>query len=230
MTLNARKTEKDEVLDTEIISEELEAQRHRAKTTTENVSIDERKKIDEIISSIEHGITNASTDEDEKRKSNKQLKDLKILLDKIDEEKATPKLIIEFNSKIKNLQEIIQDYARAEDKDALTKQLENLKSEGENAIKAENKILLIRINEQLDSLETMVLFSNFDYCVQYFRYIISLGEDGKFSNDKDAQYYITKGSVAIQDQNMDELKRCIVELTNLLPANQHPDKYAGLTR
>jgi len=230
MTLNARKTEKDEVLDAETISVELEAQRRRAKTTTEDVSIDEHKKIDDMISSVEHGIANADTDEDEKRKSNKQLKDLKILLDKIDEEKATPKLIKEFNGRVNSLQEIIQDYASVEDKDVLTKQLENLKSEGENAIKAENKVLLIRINEQLDSLESRVLFSNFDYCVQYFRYIISRGEDGKFSSDKEAQYYITKGSKAIQDQDIDELKRCIVELTNLLPANEHPDTHAGLTR
>jgi len=230
MTLNARRTEKDEVLHSDKILEELEAQRSRAKTTVEDVSSDESKKIKDMISSIEHGIINANTDEDEKRKSNKQLKDLKILLDKIDEESSIPKLIKEFNDLINSVKEKIQDYASAEDKDDLEKRLENLKSEGEIAIKTENKVLLIRINEQLDSLENKILFSNFDWCVQYFKYIMSLGEDGKFSSEKEAQYYISKARKAIQDEDIDELKRCTVELKNLLPTNGHPDKYAGLTR
>lgn len=230
MTLNARKTEKDEALDVEEISAELEAQRHRAKLTSENVTTDERKKTDDMINSIEQGIINASTDEDEKRKSNKQLKDLKILLDKIEEEKTIPKLIKEFNGRINSLQGIIEDYASNEDKETVTKQLENLKTEGEAAIKAENKVLLIRINEQLDSLESRILFSNLNYCAPYFRYIISLGENGKFVSEKEAQYHITKGNKAIQDEDIDELKKCIFELTNLLPSEDHPDKYAGLTK
>lgn len=230
MTLNARATVLDEVVDVKSLLSELELQRHRAKETIENCSIEERKKIEDTIESVAHGINNSSTDEDEKRKSNKQLKDLKILLDKNDEEKEMPKLIKEYNLRVDSLQEMIQEHAKPEDKDEITKQFEIIQSEGVIAIKAENKSMMIRINEQLDDLENRILFSNLGYCTQRFGYIVSLGENGKFTNEKEAQYYISKGNVSIEAEDIDELKRCTNELIELLPADDHHDTHSGLTR
>ncbi len=184
MTLNARKTEKDEVIDPEAISSELESQRCRAKETIDNCTVEESKKIDDIIASVEKCAV--STDEDEQRKAEKQLKDLKILLDKNDEEKAISKLIKEYNSRVESLQKIIQEYANPEELDDITKQFESIQSDSEMAIKSENKVMMIRINEQLDNLESKILFSNLGYCVDYFRYIVSVGENGNFTNEQEA--------------------------------------------
>lgn len=228
MTLNARKTEKDKVIDPEAISSELESQRHRAKETIDDCTVEESKKIDDIIASVEKGAV--STDEDEQRKAEKQLKDLKILLDKNDEEKAISKLIKEYNSRVESLQKIIQEYANPEELDDLTKQFESIQLDSEVAIKSENKVMMIRINEQLDNLESKILFSNLGYCVDYFRYIVSVGENGKFTNEQEAQYCIAKGIAAIEAEDIDELKRWAVELNNLLPSKDHQDTHSGLTK
>ena len=228
MTLNARRTEKDEVIDIDTISSELESQRHRAKETTENSTVEESKKIDDIMDSVEKGI--GSTDGDDQRKAEKQLKDLKILLDKNDKEKAASKLIEEYNLRIESLPKTIQEYANSENLDEITKQFESIKSDGEMAIKSEDKVMIIRINEQLDNLESRILFSNPGYCIEYFKYIASQGENGKFTNEQEAQYCISKGIAAIDAEDIDELKRWTIELSNLLPSKDHPDTHAGLTR
>lgn len=230
MTLNARYTEKDEVIDSKSISAELESQRNRMKAIVEECSDDERKKIEEITNSVEHGINNSDIDEDEKRKSNKQLKDLKILLDEIDKEKAMPKLIKEYNSRVAHLQELIQEHAKEEDKEDIIRQLATMQSESVTAINTENKVMMIRINEQLDNLESRILFSNLGYCIEYFRHIISLGQNGNFTNEKEAQYHISKGYAAIEEENIDELKRHTSQLIELLPTEEQQNIHSGLTR
>ena len=228
MTLNARRTEKAESIDISEISSELESQRHRAKETINNSTVEESKKIDDIFDSVEKGVT--STDEDEQRKAEKQLKDLKILLDKHEKEKASSKLVDEYNLRITEIKKIIQDYANSENINEITKQFDSIKSEGENAIKSDNKMKIIQINEQLDNLENKILFSNFDYCVAYFKYIVNQGDNGKFTNEQEAKYCISKGMAAINAGDIDELKRWIFDLSDILPSKDHPDTHSGLTR
>ncbi len=228
MALNSRYTEKDEVLDTTLMSSELEFQRQRVESTSEDCSIEERKRIAEIIQSVQEGITNASSDEDEKRKANKQLKDLKILLDKIEEEKAMPQMIKEYNLRVTDLQEIIREYADEKEKADLTKQLENIQSMSEIAIKEENKLIMIRINQQLNDLRIKAIYSNPNTWLNDFKEIVN---NGNFTNDKEAQYYKTKGLRAIEMGDVDELKRCTIELNQLLSVeDQKKINLSGITR
>jgi molecular chaperone DnaK len=81
LTVNARSTFKDEILDIKDIESELHTQKERAKVVMDNCSEDEQGAIESTIQSVNTSIQNASSDEDEKRKANKQLKDLKITLD-----------------------------------------------------------------------------------------------------------------------------------------------------
>lgn len=228
LTLNARYTVKDEVIDPNLISLEFDLQKQRAEAISEYCADEERKKITGIIQSINHGITNANSDEDEKRKANKQLKDLKILLDKMDEEKAMPQLINEFNLRVADLQQIIQEYADEKEKDTLTKQLENIQLESEKAIKEENKVMMIRINEQLSDLRGKAIYSNPNAWVEYFKNIIN---NDNFTNEKEAQYYKTKGLVAIEAGDIEELKRCTSQLGLLLSEeDQKKINLSGITR
>ena len=228
MTLDARKTQKDELIDSQTISNELESQRQRAKETIEGCTIEEIKRIDDIIDSVENGA--ASTDEDDIRKANKQLKDLKILLDKNDKEKDASKLIDEYNSRVKSMEETIQEYADPEELDDITKQFEHIKSDGEMAVKSESKIMMIRISEQFDDLENEILHSNLGYCIRRFRYIVSVGENGNFTNEQEAQYCIKKGTAAIKAEDIDELHRWTRGLYNLMPSRDQSDTRSGLTR
>ena len=228
MTLNARITQKDEKIDLERISSELESQRHRAKDMADDCTPVENKKIQERIDSVEK--SSASADEDDIRKSNKQLKDLKKLLDKHDQENSTSKLIKEYNSEIENTQKVISEYANPEELDTIMEQFERIKLDGENAINSENKTMIIQINGQLAALRQQILFSNFNWCIEYFRYIIAHGQEKGFTNEQAAQYCISKGAAAIDSEDIDELRNWMFELNKLLPVGEHPDTTAGLTR
>ena len=162
-------------------------------TLLSTVLTQERERIEKTASLTGHSISNLDADEDEKRKSHKQLKDLKIMLDEIEEEKTMPKLLDEYNAKLENLRTIIDSYADPDQKSEVESRFKSIKSDGQRAIDTKNKILLARINDQIDDLESMVLFSNLDFCTDRFEYLIDLGKDGKFTNESEARYYITKG-------------------------------------
>lgn len=230
MTLNARKTYKDEKLDTEVILREFEVQKSRIHDTVEYCSDQERERIEETASLTGHSISNLDADEDEKRKSHKQLKDLKIMLDEIEEEKTMPKLLDEYNAKLENLRTIIDSYADPDQKSEIESRFKGIKSDGQRAIDTKNKILLARINDQINDLESMVLFSNLDFCTDRFKYLIGLGKDGKFTNESEARYYITKGHTAIKEEDLNELNSCIYELGKLLSDDESADFHAGITR
>jgi molecular chaperone DnaK len=228
MTLNARYTMKDEAVDVDEMSEDLELQRRRAESTLEECSTEERKKISDNLESVSEGIKNAKTDEDEKRKANKQLKDLKILLDNVQEDKAMPQLVKEYNQRVKDLIEIIEEYADPKEKTDLNSQLESIQAEGKKAIKEEDKALMIRINEQLEELRIRAINSNPSTWVHHFKQIV---DNGNFINEKEAQYYISKGVRAIETGDVDELKRCVRQLSLLL-SEEDQDKInlSGITR
>jgi len=228
MTINARITQKDELVDVQQMTEDLESQRRRAEKTSEECSVEERKKIADALQSVSRGINNSSNDEDEKRKAKKQLKDLKIILDKIEEDKAMPQLIKEYNMRVQDLNKIINEYADPKDKKDLNEQLENIQLESKKAIKEDNKALMIRINEQLDELRNRAIFSNPNTWIQHFK---EIANNGEFINDKEAQYYINKGFHAIETGDIDELKRCAHQLTLLLPPEEQDKiKLSGITR
>ncbi len=218
LTLKARSTFKDEILDIKNIETELSAQTERARTVSGNCSPDEKNKIDNAIQSVATSLRNARLDEDEKRKANKQLKDLKIALDKIEKEKEMPQLIKEFNSGIESAQKIINEFADEKEKEKNNEQLNNIKIEGEKAIKENDKILLIRANEQIKELGATALFSNPAAWIYQFRQITQGNRN--FINEKEARYYIEKGQRAIEVEDIDELKRCVQNLMLLLPPEE----------
>ena len=228
MRWDVRATQKDEAIDTEAISREFEAQKDRIKDTIKHCSREERESIEGIADSVERGIANSDIDEDEKRRSHKQIKDLKTILDKIEEEKTMPKLISEHNSKVEDLRAIIDQYAEP-DKDEIESLFDKLKADGQQAIKTENITLLARINEQVDSVKFKILFSDFGFCAAHFKRIVDFGNKVGFTNKDNAHYHITKGLNAIDGKNIDELKRCINELADLLPKNERVN-FAGITR
>ena len=218
LTLNARSTVKDEVVDIKELETELNVQTEKAKTISENCSPEERKTINETIQSVQASVKNAHIDEDEKRKANKQIKDLKIALDKIEKEKEMPQLTKEFHAKIESVQKIIDEYADEKDKDANNEQLSKMKDEGEKAIEDNDKTLLIRVNEQIEELGARALFSNPATWIYHFQQITQ--GDKNFINEKEARYYIEKGKRAIEFNDMDELKRCVHNLMLLLPSDE----------
>lgn len=231
LSVNARSTSHDEIIELKNIEEDLETQKERAKAVSETLSPDERKKIDNNISSAQTSVNNASVDEDEKMKANKQVKDLKIALDKIEKEKEMPQLVKEFKDGIQDTQGIINDYADEKDRAANDDQLNKLKEEGEKAIANNDKSLLLRTNEQIKELSSKAIFSNPATWVHHFKKIVD--SNPAFINEREANYYIEKGRKAIETGDVDELKHCVRNLLLLLPSDDQEkikDNLAGITR
>ncbi len=230
MEFNAFRTLVDEKLDMAQVSREFEEQQTRINDTIEHCSDEERGRLASMSNSIERGISNADMDEDEKRRTHKQLKDLKIVLDGIDEEKTMPKLTSEHNSKLENLRMVIDRYSSPDRRNEFESRFEGLRAEGQRAIKEGNKALLARTNEQADDLEMSVLYTNMDFCAAHFQRIVDFGNAGRFTNMMVAQHHTRKGLDAINRNDIAELNNCMYELTKLLPRGEHIDPHAGITR
>jgi len=231
LTLDARSTVRDEIIDIKDLEAQLSVQTARAKSVSDDYTTDERKSLEGTIQSVETSVKNAHIDEDEKRKASKQLKDLKITLDGIEKDKEMSQLIKEFRSGIEGAQEIINEYADKKEKDINNEQLSSIKAEGEKAITDNDKVLLIRVNEQIKELTARAVFSNPATWMYQFDKLIS--ENHNFTNEKEANYYIQKGRRAVELGDVDELKRCVHNLLLLLPSEEQEvikKNLSGITR
>lgn len=231
LTLNARATVKDEVIDVANIEVELNNQMERASNITENFTKEEKNKLEGMIQSVHSSIKNANLDEDEKRKASKQLRDLKISLDKLEKDKEMPQLINEFKSNVDWVKNTIDSCADSNEKNIFSEQFEKIKNEGNKAISENDKNLLIITNEQLKKLGNKSHFSNPAAWVNYFNRIQNDGTN--FINEKESEYFIQKGKRAIELNDFEELKRCINNLMLLMPPKDRDGingNISGITR
>ncbi|MFH0769952.1 MAG: Hsp70 family protein [Candidatus Peregrinibacteria bacterium] len=231
LTLEARSTAQDETVEVKTIEYDLRAQTERAQSVSENCSSEEKNKLNNTINSVANSLRSAHVDEDEKRKASKQLKDLKMAIDRLEKEKEIPQLIKEFKESTENTQKIITELSDDKDKVKHEEQLAKMKDEGEKAITDEDKSLLIRVNEQINELGSRALFSNPTTWVYKFRQLA----DGnmQFINEKEAGYYKEKGKRAIELGDVEELKRCVHNLLLLLPSDEQQtmkNSLSGITR
>ena len=231
LTLNARSTFKDESIDIGVIESNLNVQIERAKSVADNCTPDENVKITNTIQSVSTSLRNGRIDEDEKRKASKQLKDLTISLDQLEQEKKMPQLTEMFRLLVESAKEIINDYADKKDISANNELLQKIEAEGQNAILNNDKQMLIRANEQIESLKSKAIYSNPNTWVYKFDQIAN--GDFQFIDMKEAEYYIHKGKRSIELDDIDELKRCINNLMLLLPTSDQvsiQNNISGITR
>jgi len=228
MTFNVRATLKAERVEAEEISTKLEEQRKKAESVLEYCSDDEREKISDSIQSVSESLNNSKGDEDEKRKANKQLKTLMILLDNLQEEKKMPQLIKDYNSESAETEKIINEYAAPEEREEDNMRLNAIRKEGEIAIGENDKALLSRLNEELRNLAIKAAYSNPNTWIMYFKQMV---QAGNFTNEKEAQYYIGRGNQSIASKNYEELKNCVRQLGLLRPVQQQKGvDLSGITR
>ncbi|MBP9781070.1 Hsp70 family protein [Candidatus Woesebacteria bacterium] len=231
LTINARSTFLDELVDVSDVSAELDVQTQRASTVSESCSADEKNKINNTIQSVSSSLKNAHLDKDEKSKANKQLRDLKNMLDLLEKEKEMPQMSKEFEENIENTEKIIDEFGDDNDKAEHEEQMAQMKIEGEKAIVENDKTLLIMVNQQIKELAAKVLFSNPAAWVYQFRQLIS--SSNKWINEKEARYYTDKGLRAIELSDVEELKRCVHQLLLLLPSDAQrslKNNLSGITR
>jgi len=218
LSVNGRSTFQDEIINVEDLEVDLSIQTEKANNISEECTPEEKENIQSTIQTIQTSIQNARSDEDEKRKANKQIKDLKITLDKLEKDKELPQLVKEFESGIEITGKLINEYGDERDKEESNDQLMTIKAEGERAIDNKDKTLLVRTIEQIKEVGAKAWLSNPQTWIYYFQKLVT--ENHNFVNEKDAQYYLDKGRRAIEQDNIDELKHCVQSLWSLLPEEE----------
>lgn len=218
LMLDARATLHAEDLNVDQMRLDLESQRARMENAKENCSPEERKNLENSYASVNSSLDRADVDEDEKRKANKHLKDLKVHLDMIERDKEMPQLIREFKEGSVKAEKAIREVGNKEEANQHRDIFLALKAEGEQAIENEDKFLLMRVNEQVNDLQGRIIFSNPAAWVWLFEKVVA--ENKEFISAKEAEYYINKGRRAIEMNDTEELKRCVRGLMLLLPPEE----------
>ena len=214
LRINARSTFIDELVKVDEVELELDAQIGRAQAVSGSATDTQKEQIISALTAASMSLQNARLDEDEKRKAVKQVRELKQILDDTQQASALPQLVLAFNEGITGTGKII---AEVPDQDERTKQtalLAEIKAEGEKAIQEKDRVLLTGINERLHELGGRALFSLPATWVHHFR---SLLNDGNFTSQKEAKYFIEQGHQAIEKNDIESLKRSCRGLTALKP-------------
>ncbi len=204
LTLNARSTFIDEFVKIDEVENELDTQLERARSMSSNYSDDQMEEIVTAVNSASTSLQNARIDEDEKRKAVKQVRDLKQILDEAQQATEMPQLTKEFNQGIIGVTEIVAEIPDADDRNKQSLQLAEIKVEGEKAIRANDKTLLMGVNERLRELGGRALFSQPATWVHHFRTLIN---EGNFGSSREATYFIEQGQQAIEKNDIEALKR-----------------------
>lgn len=220
LSINARTTILNEEIDLKILKNDLDSEQERYSKIRWSLTPNQKEEIDEEISYLEWTVNNSSSDEDEKRKANKKLKDFKVKIDNL--EKNTELDIQQklFNELIKLLDSILEELENSEDYkiQEIIVRYKTIKKWWEKAILDQDKILLSSINEQLNSLRTSILMETIEWWERIYN-------DLKFwwyyfSNDTDTEYYFKKWENAIRNWNKDELENSVRELYRMLPKDE----------
>jgi molecular chaperone DnaK len=217
LSFNAKGSTYAENLSIETMETQLKAQSERAVAIEKTCSPDEKTKLSNLVKSVGVSLEAGKVDEDEKRKADHELKELKNELDKLEGLKEFPQLKIEFNELTTSMVEFMNEVGDQKDREIHTDQLNVLKAEGYRAIESEDKVLLSSVIDQLNDLKTKILFSNPATWLYHFNKLIQ--GDHQWISEKEAQYYLQKGQRAIEGGQMDELQRCVRSLWLLLPVS-----------
>lgn len=231
LTFNVRATIHAENLSVETMEAQLKEQGERAKIVEQSCTTEEKGSLQNLVQSLESSLATARVDEDEKRKADKQLKDLKIRLDSLEKMKELPQLKSEYDAKVKGIEEMINEYGDQSEKNMHQDQLRVIQVEGDLAIQKADKVMLSRSLEQLQELNHKVLFSNPASWVYMFNKIRETSHT--WTSPKEAEYYMNKGQRAMELGDVEELKRSVHNLMLLLPPSEQKmieGNVAGITK
>ena len=227
LSFNARASQHAENLSIETMGAQFKAQSERATKLEKTCSAEEKTKLSNLVNSVNTSLEAGKNDQDEKRKADKELRELKNKLDELEQVKEFPALKIEFNELTTSMVELMNEYGDQKQRGIHSDQLAVLKDEGYKAIENEDKILLSRVVEQLNDLKQKIIFSNPATWLYQFNRLIQ--EDHQWISEKEAQYYLQKGQRAIEAGDTDELQRCVRSLLLLLPVSEQNSVQSGMS-
>lgn len=227
LSFNVRASKHAESLSIETMQSQFEAQSERAEKLEKTCNSEEKTKLSNLVNSVNTSLEAGKEDPEEKRKADKELRELKNKLDELEQAKEFPQLKIEFNELTTSMVELMNEYGDQKQREIHNDQLNVLKTEGYQAIENEDKILLSRVVEQLNDLKQKIIFSNPATWLYQFNKLIQ--EDHQWISEKEAQYYLQKGQRAIEAGDTDEVQRCVRSLLMLLPVSEQNAVQSGIS-
>jgi molecular chaperone DnaK len=216
LIFSARATVHAENLSIDEIESQLNEQKDRLSLIDTQADKNQMSRVENLVESISNSLTTAKVDEDEKRKADSQLRELKIKLDSLHSENKFPQLQKEFYEIIENIDKV-SSKDETEENTRFKEQFDSIKSEGEAAIKNNDHVLLSKVIEQLSSLENNIVFSDPSSWVYFFGSLVNIERD--WTSKSEAEYFTNKGRQSIENNDTEELKRSVRGLMALLPTN-----------
>ncbi len=209
------------------LEDEVNVQANIFDSIKRDLSSTEQSKVENTIQSIRTSVQNAGTDEDEKRKADSKLKELKNTIDTLQQLKEMPQLLEVYNEKIEQIENLIKEegVVAEENKSKFSTRLDIIKREGVTT--NNDKVLIISAIQQLEDLLMNILTENPSYWVHLFEGFSDGSHD--FTDTDEANRQITKGRNAIQDGDMDRLRHATINLIQLLPQEEQKRAISDLS-
>lgn len=211
--LEARGSRYAENLNVEDLEKDFESEKSRY---TEMVHDTDDDEINNLISSISTSLQGATKDEDDKRKADKEMKELKAKLDSFENSTKFSRLIAEYNETKSAIEQSFKDEGVM---DQYIKEIfPKLTIEGEKAIQEQNEQSLEKIVEQLAAVRAKILADNPAFWLYVYRQMLE--ENQTELSTPQAQYHISKANIALENQDMESFKEHVRELHKFLPLEE----------
>ena len=231
LTLNARVDKYAQTVDLQNLEAGLSAQKVRLSKVKGNLQDEQYNELENNISTLSSNIKNADMDTDDKNKAEHDLRELETKLDKLEHEKELPQLKSDLEECYQNAEQFLSNLDENTEKERIVAQLSVLRKEGDQAIARGDKDMLSRIVQQVRDVTLRAMVQDPGFWVWQLNEIKS--NKTKLSNKTDGEYYINKADTAVEQNDFDELKRCVRNLLDMLPAEQQEaiaNNMSGITR
>lgn len=220
-TLNVRADTYEQEVVAEDLEKDLSTQRSRINEIEPNVSPEEKESLHSKTETVTNNLKNAENDIDERKKAERDIRELKEQLDQIEETVKLPQLEESFKTDIQDAETLLEEVEDGDEKQYAAKQLQTLRQEGEEAIEQNEKSTLIRVNEQIKELAIQILLLDPAVWMEQLEQIKSRRQE--LTNTTDADFYIQKAQQATNPLDFDELKYSVRNLLRLLPEKSYEE-------
>ncbi|MDY0152137.1 MAG: hypothetical protein RBS43_07690, partial [Candidatus Cloacimonas sp.] len=161
---------------------------------------------------IENSLKSAEGDRDSADKCKNRLLDLQSALDNAEDALEWPTLLIKADESIEDVGTIVTKYGSNDEKSSF----DDLSKELRSYIVNHEPDLLRRNIDMLESLRTKVLLQQPGYWVNLLDLLVDA--KAQMNGTAEANLQISKGKEAIQNNDIDELKKAVNRLFDLLPS------------
>ena len=200
----------DEKIENKWLVEDIKEEKERFAKMSQHLPDEERRKIRDQINELSEWVD--SDDEDTKRKTQEGIKKLKQRLDKYEWDTESSRVIEEFRNLLPETKKLMWDL-RCEDQ--YEDQYDALKREGEKCIDKKDWERLKWVIEDLRSLWSRMFFNTPMWLKSVLTYLYDKKDEA--TDQIRANQIFNKALWFMQENNMDGMRQCIQEISQLMP-------------